>query len=159
TAPIEAPAQRCGCRASPLAGDARRSMEHFDESAATRDEALRCRGAVRPPATRSPNRTPGDLGGESAVVRESPACLAEQKKKILRTLHEEIIVSHDEASDTLSCVLHWAGGAHTAPTTPKPRSGVGQPTGLEDLELIQRIAARYGGTRSQACSTSWGCGP
>ena len=27
---------------------------------------------------------------------------------------------------------------------PKPRSGVGQPTALEDLELIRRMAARYG---------------
>ena len=57
---------------------------------------------------------------------------------------EEIIVTHDEASDTLAFVIHWTGGMHTALTMPKPRAGVGQATALEDLELIRRMAVRYG---------------
>jgi hypothetical protein len=84
------------------------------------------------------------LGDDFAVVWQSAACPPELKKKILRTVLEEIIVTHDEASDTLSFVLHWAGGTHTALTMPKPRSSVGQPTALEDLELIRRMAVRYG---------------
>lgn len=84
------------------------------------------------------------LGDHFAEVWESSACPPELKKKILRTVLEEIIVTHDEATDTLSFVMHWTGGTHTALTMPKPRSGVGQPTALEDLELIRRMAARYG---------------
>lgn len=84
------------------------------------------------------------LGAHFAEVWESAACPPELKKKILRTVLEEIIVTYDEATDTLSFVMHWAGGAHTALTMPKPRSGVGQPTALEDLELIRRLAVRYG---------------
>jgi DNA invertase Pin-like site-specific DNA recombinase len=84
------------------------------------------------------------LGDDFAAVWDSAACPPELKKKILRTVIEEIIVTHDEASDTLSFVLHWAGGTHTALTMPKPRSGGGQPTALEDLELIRRMAVRYG---------------
>lgn len=84
------------------------------------------------------------LGDHFAAVWESSACPPELKKKILRTVLEEIIVTHDEATDTLSFVMHWTGGTHTALTMPKPRSGVGQPTALEDLELIRRMAARYG---------------
>src|SRR6266508_7962 len=84
------------------------------------------------------------LGERLAEVWESPACRPELKKKILRTVLEEIIVTYDEAADTLCFVLHWAGGTHTAFTMPKPRSGVGQPTALEDLELIRRLAVRYG---------------
>jgi DNA invertase Pin-like site-specific DNA recombinase len=84
------------------------------------------------------------LGEHFAEVWKSPACPAELKKKILRTALEEIIVTYDEAADTLSFVMHWTGGTHTAFTMPKPRSGVGQPTALEDLELIRRMAARYG---------------
>jgi DNA invertase Pin-like site-specific DNA recombinase len=84
------------------------------------------------------------LGDDFAAVWERAACPPELKKKLLRTVLEEIIVTHDEASDTLSFVLHWAGGTHTALTMPKPRSGGGQPTALEDLELIRRMAVRYG---------------
>ena len=84
------------------------------------------------------------LGDDFAAVWESTACPPELKKKILRTVLEEIIVTHDEATDTLSFVMHWTGGTHTTLTMPKPRSGVGQPTALEDLELIRRMAVRYG---------------
>lgn len=84
------------------------------------------------------------LGERFADVWHSPACAPELKKKILRTVVDEIIVTHDDATDTLRFTLHWAGGTHTALEMPKPRSGVGQATALEDLELIRRMATRYG---------------
>jgi len=84
------------------------------------------------------------MGERFADVWHSAACPPELKKKILRTVVEEILVTHDEASDTLRFTLHWAGGTHTALEMPKPRSGVGQATALEDLELIRRMAERYG---------------
>jgi ferric-dicitrate binding protein FerR (iron transport regulator) len=46
------------------------------------------------------------LGGDFAAVWESTACPPELKKKILRTVLEEIIVTHDEASDTLPFGMH-----------------------------------------------------
>ena len=84
------------------------------------------------------------LGERFADVWHSPACPPELKKKIVRTVLDEIIVTHDDASDTLQFTLHWVGGTHTALEMPKPRSGVGQATALEDLELIRRMAGRYG---------------
>jgi hypothetical protein len=77
-------------------------------------------------------------------VWHSPACPPALKKKILRTVLDEILVTHEAATDTLRFTLHWAGGTHTALEMPKPRSGVGQATALEDLELIRRMAGRYG---------------
>jgi len=84
------------------------------------------------------------LGERFADVWHSPACPPELKKKIVRTVLDEIIVTHDGATDTLQFTLHWTGGTHTALEMPKPRSGVGQATALEDLELIRRMAGRYG---------------
>jgi hypothetical protein len=84
------------------------------------------------------------LGDRFADVWHSPACPPELKKKIVRTVLDEIVVTHDDATDTLRFTLHWAGGTHTALEMPKPRSGVGQATALEDLELIRRMAGRYG---------------
>jgi hypothetical protein len=84
------------------------------------------------------------MGKRFADVWHSAVCPPELKKKILRTMLEEILVTHDEARDTLRFTLHWAGGTHTALEMPKPRSGAGQATALEDLELIRRMAERYG---------------
>ncbi len=65
------------------------------------------------------------LGEHFAEVWESSACPPELKKKILRTVLEEIIVTHDEATDTLTFVMHWTGGTHTAFTMPKAAIGRG----------------------------------
>ena len=53
-------------------------------------------------------------------------------------------MTHDAEGDTLRLVLHWAGGTHTMFEMAKSRSGVGAQTAVEDLELIRRMAARYG---------------
>jgi hypothetical protein len=97
-----------------------------------------------PALTEEERVTVRTLGERSADVWHSPACPPELKKKIVRTVLDEIIVTHDAATDTLRFTLHWAGGTHTALEMPKPRSGVGQATALEDLELIRRMAGRYG---------------
>jgi excisionase family DNA binding protein len=44
----------------------------------------------------------------------------------------------------LKFIIHWNGGCHTELEMPKPVSGIGQKTSLEDLEIIRRIAFRYG---------------
>ena len=36
------------------------------------------------------------------------------KKKIARTLINEIVVDLDEAAQTLQMIIHWHGGCHTA---------------------------------------------
>ncbi len=84
------------------------------------------------------------LGEQFAQVWQSAACPAELKKKLVRTLFEEIIVTHDVERDMLQFVLHWAGGTHTRFEMAKPRGGVGEQTTVEDLEVIRRMAVRYG---------------
>jgi hypothetical protein len=44
----------------------------------------------------------------------------------------------------LKFIIHWEGGCHTEFEMPKPVSGVGQKTSLEDLEIIRKMAFRYG---------------
>ena len=66
------------------------------------------------------------------------------KKKIARTLIDEIVVELDEAAQELRLIIHWHGGCHSAMTMPKPQSGaVVHKTALEDVELITRMAGRY----------------
>ena len=85
------------------------------------------------------------LGEDFACVWEDPGCPMTLKKQITRLIIHEIVVDLEEASQTLNFVVHWQGGCHTALSMPKPQSGaVVHKTALEDLELITRMAVRYG---------------
>lgn len=85
------------------------------------------------------------LGEDFASVWNDPACPMTLKKRIARTLIHEIMVDVDEAAQELRFIIHWHGGCHSAITMPKPQSGaVAHKTALEDLELITRMASRYG---------------
>jgi len=85
-----------------------------------------------------------ELGEQFNEVWQSEACPMELKKKIARTVIEEVLVDLDEHSDALSFTVHWKGGTHSTFEMDKPRSPVGQQTTVEDLDLIRRMAVRYG---------------
>jgi len=84
------------------------------------------------------------LGERLAHVWDSGHCPAETRKKIIRTVIEEVIVTLNAENDELHFIIHWKGGTHTEFRMPKPKSGVGRKTSAEDLEVVRRMAARYG---------------
>lgn len=65
----------------------------------------------------------------------------EMKKKILRSVIEEVIACPDVDKQTLRFVFHWKGDAHTAVDVPMPRPHEFQRTSASDLDLIQKLAA------------------
>jgi hypothetical protein len=77
------------------------------------------------------------------VWGHSNACPMETKKKIVRTVIEEIVVRLDDSTQKLQFVIHWKGGCHTEFQMEKPRSPVGKATDVEDVELIRKMADRY----------------
>jgi len=84
------------------------------------------------------------LGENFASVWNDPSCSMVLKKRIARTLINEIIVGLDEDTQQLHFVIHWHGGCHTSFAMPKPLSGaIVHKTALEDLELITHMACRY----------------
>jgi hypothetical protein len=83
------------------------------------------------------------LGGYFKQVWHSKDCPMELKKKIIRTVIEEIIVRLDDSTQMLHFVIHWKGGCHTEFEMEKPRSAVGKATAVEDVELIRKMADRY----------------
>ena len=56
---------------------------------------------------------------------------------------EEVIAS-DADENTLRFVIHWKGGVHTELTMPRPKSSAAQKTSMESLEIIRKMAVRYG---------------
>jgi hypothetical protein len=83
------------------------------------------------------------LGERFGCVWSSDRCPVELKKKIVRTVVEEVIVNLDDAK-MLRFVVHWKGGTHTQFDMRKPVGGAGQKTSLDDLDIIRRMASRYG---------------
>jgi excisionase family DNA binding protein len=68
-----------------------------------------------------------------------PAATAETRKRILRTVLEEIVVRVD--ADHLQLKLHWTGGDHTALELPKTRHGGHRwKTSTATEQLIQDLA-------------------
>jgi len=61
------------------------------------------------------------LGAELPRLWNHPAASAETRKRILRTVLEEVVVTVEPGQ--LSLKLHWKGGDHTALTVAKNRAG------------------------------------
>jgi len=100
---------------------------------------------TRSPLTAADEVSIRALGENFTAVWEDPGCPMALKKKIARLLIHEIMVDLDEASQTLNFIIHWQGGCHSGMMMAKPQSGaVAHKTALEDLELITRMASRYG---------------
>lgn len=100
--------------------------------------------AAAPPLTAAEKASIMALGEHFPSVWNAPACPMGLKKKIVRTLINEIVVDVDDDGREPRFIVHWQGGCHTPFAMPKPLSGaVVHKTSLEDLELITRMARRY----------------
>jgi len=84
------------------------------------------------------------MGDHFAGVWQSDHCPPTLKKMIFRTAIEDIIVRTDQDKKTLELVIHWKGGAHTQLAMGRPRSATETGTPMEALEIIRRMAVRYG---------------
>ncbi len=84
-----------------------------------------------------------ELGERFGEVWAGELCPAPVKKKIIRTVVEEVTVDLDEERNVLSFIIHWKGGCHTRFEMAKPVSGVGRKTSLDDLEVIRAMAVHY----------------
>ena len=83
------------------------------------------------------------LGRNFSEVWHSEHCPMELKKKIVRSVIEEVIANLDEDQQRLHFIIHWKGGTHTELEMDRPRSGAGHKTPLEALEVVRRMAVRY----------------
>src|ERR1700704_4330075 len=84
------------------------------------------------------------MGDHFAGVWQSNHCPPTLKKMIFRTAIEEIIVRTDQDKKNLELLIHWKGGAHTQLAMERPRSATETATPMEALEIIRRMAVRYG---------------
>jgi hypothetical protein len=82
------------------------------------------------------------FGARFADVWNHAACSLELKKQIVRSVIE--IVADEKSAGTLSFVVHWKGGSHTAFEMAKARPKTVSRTADEDPDVIRKMATRYG---------------
>jgi len=84
------------------------------------------------------------LGADLAAVWDAPTTTARDRKELLRTLIEEVILSVDRDEKVAHLTLRWKGGAVSDLDAPLPRSRPATVrTDEETLDLVRRLAALY----------------
>lgn len=83
------------------------------------------------------------MGEAFEQLWHSDDCPGELRKKIARTIIKEIIAK-DLDNHMLHFIIHWEGGVHTEFTMEKPSTTTTYKTSLESLEIIKKMAVRYG---------------
>ena len=83
------------------------------------------------------------FGERFADVWHHAACPIELKKQIVRSVIEEILVDEDPPG-RLSFIVHWKGGSHTAFEMEKVSPKTVNRTAEENLDVIRKMAPRYG---------------
>ncbi len=111
------------------AGATRRALAELDAERETVSEEERLRLTL--------------LGSRFADAWNEPACSPELKKQIIRTIVEEVVVD-EEPAGVLALTIHWKGGRHTAFSMPKPSPKTTHCTAESDLDVIRKMAVRYG---------------
>lgn len=81
------------------------------------------------------------LAEQFPVIWDHPQTDMRLRKRLVRTLVEEILVDVDEHQAMIHCVIHWAGGVHTELKIRKNRTGQHRySTDKTAVELVQELA-------------------
>jgi DNA invertase Pin-like site-specific DNA recombinase len=83
------------------------------------------------------------FGERFSDVWNHAACPIELKKQIVRTVIEEVLVD-EKPPGRLSFIVHWKGGSHTAFEMEKANPKTVSKTADEDVEVVRKMAPRYG---------------
>jgi len=82
------------------------------------------------------------LAADMEAVWAHPQADARLKKRIVRTLIEEIVVDVDGAGGEIIAVIHWKGGLHTEVRTPRRRRGYSRAHTPKEIVDAVRVLVR-----------------
>ena len=101
------------------------------------EEARAHRDQVRPPTVEALLNLAEDLAG----VWDDPETDVRAKKRIVRTLIEEIVVDVNAAAGEVNLVIHWQGGVHTELKIHRRRRGESRHAApVETVEVVRALA-------------------
>jgi hypothetical protein len=100
---------------------------------------LAMRGREVAPATREEFEA---LAGDLEAVWSHPETDARLKKRIIRTLIEELVVDVDSQGGEIIAVVHWKGGVHTELRVPRQRRGYSRAHTPQEIVNAVRVLVR-----------------
>ncbi len=83
------------------------------------------------------------LGGDLGRVWAAPSTSDRDRKQLLRTLIDEVILDVDRDQDQATATIRWKGGAITELAVPLPRHQPTIRTDEDTIALLTRLAAHY----------------
>src|SRR5438309_6716195 len=84
------------------------------------------------------------LAGDLETVWKHPETDVRLKKRIVRTLIEEVVVDVDGQAGEIIAVVHWKGGVHTELRVPRRRRGYSRAHTPQEIVEAVRILGRIG---------------
>lgn len=105
------------------------------------EERVKLHGERARPLSDEQKRRLHELGGDLRIVWRHPDASMELKKRILRTVIEEIVVRRDDEQKQHVLNVHWKGGVHSELRV--KRNGPGQHRRVADeksVELIEQLS-------------------
>ena len=82
------------------------------------------------------------LARDLPAVWADPATDARLKKRLVRTLLQEVIADIEAQASEIVLVLHWVGGVHTELRLPRRRRGQRNSTAVEIIEAVRMLVRR-----------------
>jgi len=81
----------------------------------------------------------GVLASSVKTVWSAPSTDARLKKRIVRTLIQEVVADIDDAASEIVLVVHWIGGIHSEMRLPKRRRGQRNSTSADIITAVQQL--------------------
>ena len=80
------------------------------------------------------------LGTNLKAIWAAPTTDVRLKKRIVRTLIQEVVADIDEAASEIAIVVHWSGGIHSEIRLPKRRRGQRNSTPADVIATVRELA-------------------
>lgn len=98
------------------------------------------------------------LGVDLHALWDDPAAPVELKKRIIRTVINEIVVDVNHGTENVEMRIHWAGGVHTMLQVRKNRTGrTSRATDKNVVELVRELATAQSDARIASTLNRLGC--
>ena len=81
----------------------------------------------------------GMLASDLETVWSAPTTDARLKKRIVRTLIQEIVADIDDAAAEIVLIVHWIGGLHSAMRVPRRRRGQRNSTSANVIAAVRQL--------------------
>jgi hypothetical protein len=79
------------------------------------------------------------LASNLKTVWDAPTTDARLKKRIVRTLINEVVADIDDAASEIVLIVHWVGGAHSELRLPKRRRGQRNSTSADIIQAVRQL--------------------